>query len=119
MHVLDYFAPSPMYSEELLKCQYKMSCKLFMRILQTIFDYAIFYCENEIAQGSLHCLQFRNLFRMLAYKTKIDSIDEYSHLAKSTTMEFVKWLVACHSCNFSTKVPLKTHESKYENSAQY
>jgi hypothetical protein len=26
---------------------------------------------------------------------------------------------ACHSCNFSTKAPLKTHKSKYKNSAQY
>jgi hypothetical protein len=30
---------------------------------------------------------------MLAYKTKADSIDEYSQLAKSTTMESVKSLV--------------------------
>jgi hypothetical protein len=43
---MDYFAPSPMYSEELFKCQYKMSYKLFMRILQAIFYYAIFFLQR-------------------------------------------------------------------------
>jgi hypothetical protein len=38
----------------------------------------IFSCESETAQGSLHCLQFRNLFHMLAYRTRADTIDEYS-----------------------------------------
>jgi hypothetical protein len=43
---MDYFAPAPMYSEELFKCQYKMSCKLFMRILQASFYYANFFLRK-------------------------------------------------------------------------
>jgi hypothetical protein len=61
-------------------------CKLF-------FTMPIFSCKNEIAQGNLLCLQFRNLLRMLTYKTRAYAIDEYSQLAKNRTMEFVKWHV--------------------------
>jgi hypothetical protein len=72
-----------------------MSCNLFLRILQVIYDYDFFSlqrqdCTRKLGLSSIQ--KCTSKLHMLENGTWANAIDEYHWIAKNATMECMKCL---------------------------
>ncbi len=116
--VLDYFAPSLMYSEKFFRHPNRMNSPKKIENIEIVCDYDFNFLQRwdwakKFGLSSIQkCIV---TFCMLAYGMKVDAIDEYCQFAKSTTMECMKWVVHAKVAIFWSKYFWKPTRAKIEN----
>ena len=86
----DYFADAPLHGERTFRRRYRMSRKLFLRIVNSIREFdSYFKCKMDYtgALGFTSIQKCTTAMRMLAYGAPSDSLDDYGRMAESTRIE--------------------------------
>ena len=96
----DYFA-TPCVYESFFRRRFRMSRPLFLRIINEVEQYDPYFIQRTDAIGVLGLSFLQKItaaYRILAYGTPADSVDEYIRIGESTAIEslrrFVKDVVA-------------------------
>ena len=88
----DYFADAPLHGEKTFRRRYRMSRKLFLRIVNSIREFDNYFkCKMDCtgALGFTSIQKCTTSMRMLAYGAPGDSLDDYGRMAESTSIECV------------------------------
>ncbi|XP_073362271.1 uncharacterized protein [Aegilops tauschii subsp. strangulata] len=99
----DYFAEAPLHGNKVLQRCYRMSQKLFLRIVNSICEFDNHFkckknCTGTLGFTSLH--KCTTAMRMLAYGAPGDSLEDYGRMAESTTIDcFYKFYRAVVAVN--------------------
>ena len=86
----DYFADAPLHGEKTFRRRYRMSRKLFLRIVNSIWEFDNYFkCKMDCtgALGFTSIQKCTTAMRMLAYGAPGDSLDDYGRMAESTSIE--------------------------------
>ena len=86
----DYFADAPLHGERTFRRRYRMSRKLFLRIVNSIREFDNYFkCKMDCtgALGFTSIQKCTTAMRMLAYGAPSDSLDDYGRMAESTNIE--------------------------------
>ena len=86
----DYSADAPLHGEKTFRCCYRMSRKLFLRIVNSIREFDSYLKCKKDCTGTLGFTSIQKCttaMRMLAYGAPGDSLDDYGRMAESTTIE--------------------------------
>ncbi|KAG5629365.1 hypothetical protein H5410_001082 [Solanum commersonii] len=89
----DYFSTTPHFNDAIFCRRYRMSCNVFLRIVNAIKDHDTYFEQhiNALGRFGLSTLQkITVVFRMLAYGLPADATDEYVKIGESTTIESMK-----------------------------
>ena len=96
----DYFA-TPCVYESFFRRRFRMSRPLFLRIVNEVEQYNPYFIQRTYAIGVLGFSSIQKItiaYRILAYGTPTDSVDEYIRIGESTAIEslrrFVKIVIA-------------------------
>ena len=96
----DYFV-TPCVYESFFQMRFRMSCPLFLRIVNENEQYGPYFIQRTDAVGVLGLSSLQKItaaYRILAYGTPADSMDEYIRIGESTAIEslrrFVKAVIA-------------------------
>ena len=96
----DYFA-TPYVYEILFRRRFQMSRPLFLRIVNEVEQYDPYFIQRTDAVGIFGLLSLQKItaaYRILAYGTPADFVDEYIRIGESTVIEsmrrFVKVVIA-------------------------
>ena len=96
----DYFATLCVY-DSFFRMRFRMSRHLFLRIVNEVEQYDPYFIQRTDAVGVLGLSSLQKItvaYRILAYGTPTDSVDEYIRIGESTTIEslrrFVKVVIA-------------------------
>ena len=96
----DYFA-TPCVYEGFFRRRFRMSRHLFLRIVNEVEQYDPYFIQRTDAVGVLGLSSLQKItaaYRILAYGTPADSVDEYIRIGESTAIEslrrFVKAVIA-------------------------
>ncbi|XP_040249732.1 uncharacterized protein [Aegilops tauschii subsp. strangulata] len=86
----DYFADAPLHGEKVFQYRYRMSRKLFLRIVNVIREFDNYFkckkdCTGTVGFYSLQ--KCTTTMRMLAYGAPDDILEDYGRMAESTTIE--------------------------------
>jgi hypothetical protein len=87
----DYFADSPLHGEAIFRRRFRMSRKLFLKIVYALRDYdSYFRCKLDCTgMAGFSALQKCTVaMRMLAYGAPGDSTDDYLRMPESTAFDF-------------------------------
>ena len=91
----DYFA-TPCVYESFFRRRFRMSCPLFLRIVNEVEQYDPYFIQrtDAIRVLSLSSLQrITSAYRILAYGTPTDSVDEYIRIGEITVIESLRRFV--------------------------
>ena len=91
--MMDYLAPSPVYSEKQFRRRYRMSSRLFRRLLREIPIQNSYFLQRNDATGKPGASPEQKItgaLRMLAYGLAADAIDEYVRLSETTILLSMK-----------------------------
>ena len=86
----DYFADTPLHGEKTFWRRYRMSRKLFLRIVNSIWEFDNYFNCKKDCTGTLGFTSIQKCttaMRMLAYGAPGDSLDDYGRMAESTIIE--------------------------------
>jgi hypothetical protein len=86
----DYFADAPLHGEKVFRRRYRMSRKLFLRIVNSIREFdSYFKCKKDCTStlGFTSLQKCTTAMRMLAYRAPGDILEDYGRMAESTTIE--------------------------------
>jgi hypothetical protein len=86
----DYFANNPLHGDAVFRRRFRMSRKLFLKIVYALQDYdSYFRCKLDcIGMAGFSALQkYTVVMRMLAYGAPSDSTDDYLRIAESTAFD--------------------------------
>ena len=86
----DYFADAPLHDDKTFRRHYRMSQKLFLRIVNSIREFdSYFKCEMDCTGklGFTSIQKCTTAMRMLAYGAPGDSLNDYGRMAESTSIE--------------------------------
>jgi hypothetical protein len=86
----DYFADSPLHGEKVFRRRYRMSRKLFLRIVNSVREFDSYFvckknCTGTVGFSSLQ--KCTTAMRMLAYGAPSDIQEDYGRMTESTTIE--------------------------------
>ena len=84
----DYFATTCVY-ESFFRRRFRMSCPLFLRIVNEVEQYDPYLIQRTDAIGVLGLSSLQKIttaYRILSYETPTDSVDEYIRIGESTTI---------------------------------
>ncbi len=96
MHVFGLFYFSTSVQRGTFEIIIWMSCNLFMRILQVIYDYDFFFLTKTRLHKKLGLSSIQKCtskLHMLENGTWANAIDEYHWIANNATMECMKWFM--------------------------
>ena len=86
----DYFADAPLHGDKTFRRHYRMSRKLFLRIVNSIREFdSYFKCKKDCTGkfGFTSIQKCTTPMRMLAYGAPGDSLNDYGRMAESTSLE--------------------------------
>ena len=86
----DYFADAPLHGEKTFRRHYRMSRKLFLRIVNSIREFDSYFKCKKDCTGTLGFTSIQKCttaMGMLAYRAPGDSLNDYGRMAESTTIE--------------------------------
>ena len=86
----DYFVDAPLHCDKVFRRRYRMSRKLFLRIVNSIWEFDSYFKCKKYCTGKLGFTLIQKCMtamRMLAYGAPGDSLDDYGRMAGSTTIE--------------------------------
>ncbi|XP_073021858.1 uncharacterized protein [Primulina eburnea] len=89
----DYFFESPMYNESMFKRRFRMSRRLFLRIMESVQQHDNYFVQKVDALGRPGLSPYQKItaaMRILAYGMAADSTDEYIKIRESTAIESLK-----------------------------
>ncbi|XP_073312269.1 protein ANTAGONIST OF LIKE HETEROCHROMATIN PROTEIN 1-like [Primulina huaijiensis] len=89
----DYFSESPMYNESMFKRRFRMSRRLFLRIMESVQQHDNYFVQKVDALGRPGLSPYQKItaaMRILAYGMAADSTDEYIKIGESTAIESLK-----------------------------
>ena len=92
----DYFVEDPVYDARMFRQRFRMSKRLFLRILESVQNYDSYFVQKPDATGQLGLSGLQKCtatMRILAYGIASDATDEYVRLASSTSMLALKRFV--------------------------
>ena len=86
----DYFTNAPLHGDKVFRRRYRMSRKLFLRIMNSIREFDNYFkckmdCTGKLGFTSIQ--KCTTAMRMLAYGAPSDSLDDYGRMAESTSIE--------------------------------
>ncbi|KAJ9552384.1 hypothetical protein OSB04_016429 [Centaurea solstitialis] len=91
--VADYFFDNPMYNDEDFKRRFRISRRLFVRIVSDLereFEYFKQQWDARGVKGFSPLQKCTSAIRQLAYETASDSMDEYLRMGETTSRECLK-----------------------------
>ena len=86
----DYFADPPLHGEKTFRRRYRMSRKLFLRIVNSIREFDNYFkCKMDCtgAFGFTSIQKCTTAMRMLVYRAPGDLLDDYGRMAESIIIE--------------------------------
>ncbi|KAI5006164.1 hypothetical protein ZWY2020_033407 [Hordeum vulgare] len=86
----DYFVDAPLHGDKVFRRRYRMSRKLFLRIVNFITEFdSYFKCKKNCTDtlGFTSIQKCTTAMRMLAYGALGDILKDYGRMAESTTIE--------------------------------
>ena len=86
----DYFADAPLHCERTFRRRYRMSRKLFLRIVNSIREFDSYFIGKKDCAGTFGFTSLQKCtaaMRMLAYRAPGDILENYGLMAESTTIE--------------------------------
>ncbi|KAM0010548.1 hypothetical protein Hdeb2414_s0074g00775591 [Helianthus debilis subsp. tardiflorus] len=89
----DYFVENPVYPSNLFRQRFRMSCPLFLRILNEVVANEPYFVQKRDNIGRLSLSSMQKItvaLRMLAYGISADFMDEYIRIGESVAMESLK-----------------------------
>ncbi|XP_075521496.1 protein ANTAGONIST OF LIKE HETEROCHROMATIN PROTEIN 1-like [Primulina tabacum] len=89
----DYFSESPMYNESMFKRRFRMSQRLFLRIMESVQNHDNYFIQKIDALGRHRLSLYQKMtaaMRILAYGVAADSTYEYIKIGESTAIESLK-----------------------------
>src|SRR5262249_16986531 len=92
----DYFADNPVYTDYHFRRRFRMHRPLFLRILNAIEAYDLFFVQRRNSAGNLGLSSLQKVtaaMRMLAYGVSADSVYDYVRIGESTAIESLKKFV--------------------------
>uniref|UniRef100_A0A0D2ZSW0 DDE Tnp4 domain-containing protein n=1 Tax=Brassica oleracea var. oleracea TaxID=109376 RepID=A0A0D2ZSW0_BRAOL len=93
----DYFSDTPTYPENFFRRRFRMNKRLFMHIVDRLFNEVHFFRQKKDGLGRLGLSALQKCtaaIRVLAYGTAADTVDEYLLLGETTTRACVEKFVA-------------------------
>ncbi|KAJ9567906.1 hypothetical protein OSB04_003872 [Centaurea solstitialis] len=93
--VADYFSDNPVYNDEDFKRRFRMSRRLFVRIVSDLereFEYFKQQWDARGVKGFSPLQKCTSAIRQLAYGTASDSMDEYLRMGETTSRECLNFL---------------------------
>ena len=87
----DYFADNPLHGEAVFRRRFRMSRKLFLKIVYALRDYdSYFRCKTDCTgMAGFSALQKCTVaMRMLAYGAPGDAANDYLRMAESTALDY-------------------------------
>ena len=91
----DYFAPIPIYPAHKFRRRYRMSRRVFDRLLHGAIARDRYFVQKPDATGKMGLSPYQKVtaaLRMYCYGTAADSVDEYVRIGESTVQESANWL---------------------------
>ena len=110
----DYFA-TPCVYESFFRMRFRMSRPLFLRIVNEVEQYDPYFIQRIDAIGVLGLSSLQKItttYRILAYGTPADYVDEYIRIGESTVIESEKVCESCY-CNVWRPFPEVTKQYRY------
>ena len=102
----DYFA-TPCVYESFFRRRFRMSRPLFLRIVNEVEQYDPYFIQRTDAVGVLGLSSLQKIttaYRILAYRTPADYVDEYIIIGENTTIKslrrFLKAIIAMFSDHY-------------------
>ena len=92
----DYFCDNHVYNDVQFRTRFRMSKRLFLKVVETICAYDSYFDKKIDAIGVLSLLSIQKCvaaIRMIGYGTPSDATDEYTKTAKNTAVENMKRFV--------------------------
>ena len=92
----DYFVDDPIYDARLFRQRFRMSKRLFLKLVENVQIHDTYFLQKVDATSILGLSGIQKctaVMRMLAYGIGSDATDEYVRMASSTTMEALKRFV--------------------------
>ena len=86
----DYYADAPLHDHKVFRRRYRMSRKLFLRIVDSISEFDSYFKCKKDCTGTLGFTSIQKCtaaMRMLAYGAPGDSLDDYGLMAESMTID--------------------------------
>ncbi|XP_010239138.2 uncharacterized protein LOC100834642 [Brachypodium distachyon] len=90
MPYADYFADDPLDNDVIFRRRFRMSWKLFLKIVDYLREYDDYFKLKRDAVGTLGLTSIQKCMvslRLLAYGIPADTQDDYLRMAKSTAIE--------------------------------
>ena len=91
----DYFATHCVY-KTFSRRRFRMSCPLFLRIVNAVEHYDPHFIQRTDVIGVLGLSSLQKItvaYRILAYGTPTDSMDQYNRIGESTVIESLRRFV--------------------------
>ena len=85
----DYFADAPLHGDKIFRRRYRMSRKLFLRIVNFIWEFDRYFTCKKDCTGKLGFTSIQKCttaMRMLAYGAPGDLLNDYGRMAESTSI---------------------------------
>jgi hypothetical protein len=92
----DYFCDNPVYDDVQFRTRFRMSRRLFLKVVEAICAFDSYFVQKPDATGTLGLSSIQKCIaaiRMIGYGVPSDATDEYTRAAKSTAMESMKRFV--------------------------
>jgi hypothetical protein len=92
----DYFAECPTYPEKIFRRRFRMSSRLFKRIVAAVEQHDDYFVQKKNAVGALGFSSLQKVtaaYRQLAYGVPADYVDEYVRIGESTAIESLRKFV--------------------------
>ncbi|XP_074283998.1 uncharacterized protein LOC141608555 [Silene latifolia] len=86
----DYFAPEPVYPEQIFRRRFRMRRELFLRIVEGLGNHTNYFRHRVDAakiKGLSPLQKCTAAIRILAYGAPADAVDEYIKIGKTTAIE--------------------------------
>ncbi|KAL9663310.1 hypothetical protein QQ045_028150 [Rhodiola kirilowii] len=98
----DYFAVNAVYSDNIIRRQFRMRKYVFLRIMEAVTANDTFFAQRQDATRRMSFSPLQKCtfaMRMLAYGLSADAVDEYIRLSETTTMrsllKFIEGVISC------------------------
>ena len=92
----DYFCDNHVYDDVHFRTRFRMSKRLFLKVVETICAYDSYFVQKVDATGTLGLSNIQKCvaaIRMIGYGVPFDVTVEYTKAAKNTTMKSMKRFV--------------------------
>ncbi|GKC62213.1 hypothetical protein Tco_1089811 [Tanacetum coccineum] len=91
--VMAYFSDHPQYDESTFRERFRMSRRLFTKIVREVTDAFPFFQQTNDCTGKVNIsslMKCTSAIRQMAYRVVPDSLDKYLQMGATTTRDFLR-----------------------------